>query len=80
MYYPTNQPWQGPPPHGTTTSVTTDASTPVTIPWDPQHPRYTGIWDRAGHPGGKYWWLQPDDTDGEQYHRSGLLNDMKTEK
>ena len=32
-----------------------------------------GIWARAGHPGSTDWWLQPDDTYGDQYYRPVLL-------
>ena len=43
LSHPTNQLWQGPPPHSATATSLTDAAPLGTIPWDPQHPQRTGI-------------------------------------
>ena len=35
---------------------------------------YNEVTAHGGHPGGTYWRLQPNDTDGDQYHRQGVLS------
>ena len=55
--HPNDQPWPGPPTHGTAATVRKDATPPGNIPRDPQHPRRPVLRDPTVHPGGTYWWL-----------------------
>ena len=74
LSYLTNKPWWGPTSHGTTSTATTAAVTPGTIPWDPQHPQRPRLRARVGHQGSTDWWLLPKDSDRYQYHCPGLLS------
>ena len=50
-----------------------EAETLGTIPWDPQTQR-PGIRDHEVHRGRAEYWIQPNDTDGDQYHLSGIFS------
>ena len=74
LYHPTDQPWWGPPSHGTTFAVPPAGAPPGTIPRGLQHTWQTGIQDWSDHPGDTDRRLWPNDSDGDQDHQQGLFS------
>ena len=68
----TDKSWRGTPPHDA--NATLSAAPPGIIPRELPHLQQSGIQNHASHPGGTYWRLQPNDSDGYQDHRPGLLS------
>ena len=69
--HPTEKAQRGLPSQRAT--ATPSAIPPEIIPRELPHTRRTGLWDHAGHQGGTYWRLRPNDSDGDQYFWLGVL-------